>query len=188
MNEYLLKTAVSLSLVLVTGAQAAPQDDFWKALRAHCGKAFAGKLVDPQAQDAAIGQEVLVMHVRDCSDTEIRIPFHVGENRSRTWIFTRTANGLRLKHDHRHEDGSEDKVTQYGGDTRGPGTASAQDFHADAHTAQMLPASATNVWTVSVDAGQYGYRLTRPGTPRRFEARFDLSKPVALPPPAWGSR
>src|SRR3712207_8407608 len=43
----------------------------------------------------------LVMHVRDCSPNEVRIPFHVGEDRSRTWIVTRTAAGLRLKHDHR---------------------------------------------------------------------------------------
>lgn len=169
-------------------AQTTPQDDFWAALRAQCGKAFAGQLIDPQAQDADIGQQVLVLHVRDCSEHEIRIPFHVGTNRSRTWVFTRTPEGLRLKHDHRHEDGSEDKVTQYGGDTRGPGTPREQDFHADAHTAHMLPASATNVWTVTVDATQYRYRLTRPGTPRRFEVHFDLRKPVPVPPPAWGAR
>ena len=48
------------------------------------------------------------MHVRECSEDAIRIPFHVGEDRSRTWVVTRTANGLRLKHDHRHEDGSEE--------------------------------------------------------------------------------
>ena len=30
--------------------------------------------------------------------------------------------------------------------------------------------------------------LTRPGSDRRFEAVFDLSKPVPLPPPAWGSQ
>ena len=49
----------------------------------------------------------LVMHVRDCSADEVRIPFWVGEDHSRTWVVTRTETGLRLKHDHRHEDGSE---------------------------------------------------------------------------------
>jgi hypothetical protein len=62
------------------------------------------------------------MHVRVCRDDEIQIPLHVGENRSRTWILTRTAEGLRLKHDHRLEDGSDDPVTQYGGDTAADGT------------------------------------------------------------------
>ena len=68
--------------------------------------------------DSAFRRNTSVMHVRQCSDREIRIPFHVGENRSRTWVVTRTPQGLRLKHDHRHEDGTEDRVTQYGGDTR----------------------------------------------------------------------
>jgi hypothetical protein len=58
------------------------------------------------------------MHVRTCSENALRIPFHVGDDHSRTWVITRTENGLRLKHDHRHEDGSEDAVTQYGGDSR----------------------------------------------------------------------
>jgi outer membrane protein len=32
----------------------------------------------------------VIMHVRECSPTEIRIPLHVGENRSRVWVLTRT--------------------------------------------------------------------------------------------------
>ena len=46
-------------------------------------------------------------------------------------MVTRTATGLRLKHDHRHEDGSEDSRSQYGGDSRAPGTGSRQEFPAD---------------------------------------------------------
>ncbi len=165
-----------------------PQDAFWQRLSALCGQAFAGNIPEPQPQDADFAKEALVMHVRDCSASEIRIPFHVGANRSRTWVLTRTSTGLRLKHDHRHEDGSEDRVTQYGGDTRGPGSAQAQAFHADAHTAALIPAASSNVWTVELDGDRFVYRLERPGTPRRFEARFDLRRSVALPPPAWGAR
>ena len=33
------------------------------------------------------------MHVRSCTPTEIRVPFHVGEDRSRTWVITRTDGG-----------------------------------------------------------------------------------------------
>lgn len=166
-------------------APAAPADAFWTALRQHCGKAYAGRLVDPQAQDQAIAAEPLVMHVRDCSEAEIRIPFQVGSNRSRTWVLTRTPQGLRLKHQHLHEDGSEDRISQYGGDTRGPGSATEQAFPADAFTASLLPASASNVWTLGLDAARFEYRLTREG--RRFQAVFDLSTPQPLPPPAWGS-
>jgi hypothetical protein len=128
------------------------------------------------------------MHVRECSGDTIRIPFHVGENRSRTWVLTRTEAGLRLKHDHRHEDGSEDSVTQYGGDTRDAGTAGRQEFHADSLTAALIPAARTNVWTIELVPGErFVYALRREGTERRFRAEFDLSQPAATPPPPWGS-
>ena len=166
-------TAVSLALLLSgcqaaspaprAAAQPAPaHDQFWSALQQLCGQAFAGELTQGAAGDTAFAGKALVMHVRQCSEQELRIPFHVGEDRSRTWVLTRTEGGLRLKHDHRHADGSEDAVTQYGGDTRGVGTLTAQEFYADAHTATLIPAASVNVWTVevlpvdSVSTGQGG--------------------------------
>ena len=145
------------------------------------------RVVQGSAADTAFTGKPLVMHVRQCSPGEIRIPFHVGENRSRTWILTRTDGGLRLKHDHRHEDGSEDAITQYGGDTRDAGTAARQEFYADAHTAALIPAAVTNVWTVEVIPGErFAYALRREGTDRRFRVEFDLTRPVAPPPAPWG--
>lgn len=85
----------------------APADAFMAAIAAHCGQAYAGKVVEdtpaPTGKDPFAGQR-LVMHVRGCADPahELRIPFHVGDDHSRTWVLTRTPNGLRLKHDHRH--------------------------------------------------------------------------------------
>jgi hypothetical protein len=168
-------------------AAASEQDAFWASLRRLCGNAYAGQLVEGSAADSSFRQNTLLMHVRQCSDTEIRIPFHLGENRSRTWIVTRTDAGLRLKHDHRHEDGSEDRVTQYGGDTRDAGTAARQEFWADAHTATLIPAAATNVWTMEVIPGQrFAYALRREGTDRRFRVEFDLTRPIPAPPAPWG--
>lgn len=164
-----------------------PGSEFLTALRAHCGKAFAGQIINPQAADSAMRGQRLVMHVRGCGDT-VRIPFHVGTDRSRTWVFTTTASGARLKHDHRHEDGSEDRVTQYGGDSRPGGTASTMAFAADSFTAALLPASRTNVWTVDVTPTQFVYQLTRTGSDRRFRVEFDLTTPVAVPPAPWGSK
>lgn len=164
-----------------------PQDAFWASLQGLCGRAFAGTLVTGSPADSGFVGRPLVMHVRQCGPGEVRIPFHVGENRSRTWILTRTADGLRLKHDHRHEDGGEDRVTQYGGDTRGEGTASRQEFYADAHTASLIPAAATNVWTMEIIPGErFAYALRREGTDRRVRIEFDLTRPVALPPAPWG--
>lgn len=127
------------------------------------------------------------MHVRSCDPAEIRIPFHVGADRSRTWVVTPTATGLLLKHDHRHEDGSEDEITQYGGEAIGRGTDTTQDFAADAFTAELVPTAATNVWTVEVLPGErFVYALRREGSDRRFRAEFDLSAPIDPPPPPWG--
>jgi hypothetical protein len=164
-----------------------PQQTFWNNLRSLCGQAFEGRLVDAQEMDADFAGATLVMHVRECADTVTYVPFHVGDDRSRTWWVIRTAGGLRLKHDHRHEDGSHDDITWYGGDARGPGEATRQEFPADEHTAQLLPPAATNVWTLELVPGErYVYRLRREGTDRRFEASFDLTRPVAPPPAPWG--
>lgn len=165
-----------------------PGDALWDRLQPLCGKAFEGRLVEgTEPSDAEIGKQKLVMHVRQCSASEIRIPFHVGENRSRTWVLTRTADGVRLKHDHRHEDGTEDRVTQYGGDTRDASSQSL-DFHADEYTAKLLPTAATNVWTMAVDEGTFTYGLRREAQGRRFRVVFDLTKPIAAPPAPWGAR
>ena len=164
------------------------QDRFWSALSSLCGRAFGGRLTEGSAADSAFRRAELTMHVRTCSPTEIRIPFHAAADRSRTWVLTRSADGLRLKHDHRHEDGSEDRITQYGGDTRAGGEASRQEFYADSLTAALIPAARTNVWTMEVIAGErFAYALRREGTDRRFRVEFDLTRPVAIPPVPWGA-
>ncbi len=175
-------------------AGADPQAAFMAALASHCGKAYAGRLVSSDAADADMAGRAMVVHFRECSDERMAIPFHVqGEDgtwdRSRTWLITRTTSGLRLKHDHRHEDGSADAVTMYGGDTADDGTAAAQDFPVDAESIAMFRAngldkSVTNVWRVEVDAATYTYQLGREG--RLFRVEFDLTRPVAPPPAPWG--
>jgi hypothetical protein len=129
------------------------------------------------------------MHVRECSGDTVRIPFHVGSNRSRTWVITRIPDALRLKHDHRHEDGTPDSVTNYGGDTRYPGLATHMSFHADSLTAALVPAARANIWTLELVPGErFVYDLRRQGSDRRFRAEFDLRRSVELPPPPWGIR
>jgi hypothetical protein len=168
-------------------ASLTPQDSFFTALASLCGQSFEGRVAEDSQADSAFAASVLVMHVRECNDSVLRVPFHVGENRSRTWVISRTDAGLRLKHDHRHEDGSEDSVTQYGGDTRDAGSASRQEFAADAHTAALIPAAATNVWSIELVPGtSFTYGLRREGTDRRFYVAFDLTRSVPAPPPPWG--
>ncbi|MEP3891579.1 MAG: hypothetical protein ABJN69_14055 [Hellea sp.] len=167
-----------------------PQDAFFDDLSTHCGKAYAGKLVSKDEVDADFASKALVMHVRECSDTEIRIPFHVDDDRSRTWVITKTDAGLRLKHDHRHEDGSEDAVTQYGGDTIYDGAPSRQVFPVDQFSIDMflkegLDVSIVNIWAVEINNATYSYELSRPN--RHFRVEFDVTKPITPPPGPWGT-
>ena len=107
------------------------------------------------------------------------------------WVVTRTEAGLRLKHDHRHEDGSEDALTQYGGDARAGGSATRQEFPADDFSKQLfveneIPDSVLNVWALEVRrGGVFAYELRRPN--RLFRVEFNLKRRVPAPPPPWGA-
>ena len=170
-----------------------PADAFLARLAAHCGEAFAGRIIanEPAQPDDPFAGKALVMHVRECGPDELKVPFHVGDDHSRTWVLTRTDTGLRLKHDHRHEDGSDDAVTMYGGDTATPGTELRQEFPVDAYSVAMferegLNVSVTNTWAMEIEPGErFLYELARPGG-RLFQVEFDLTTPVAEPPTPWG--
>jgi len=164
-------------------------DDFFNAIKQHCGKAFEGKITEDTVPSAAFTNKKLVMHVRECSDTQLKVPFHVGENASRTWVITKTGSGLSLKHDHRHEDGSSDKLTMYGGHTTDAGWAQVQSFPADQYSKEMfvalgIPQSNTNIWQMFIYPKKFSYRLIREG--REFRVDFDLTKPIKTPSAPWG--
>ena len=203
-----------------TAPEQDPQDAFWDALSSHCGKAYAGEIVSEDERDADWQGREMVAHWALCDEGLVAVAFHMedpdrpdGWDRSRTWVVSRMRTitntttddetvstqrtSLRLKHDHRHDDGSEDAVTQYGGDTADSGSASAQDFPVDQESIDMfeeqgLDASLTNVWRIEVtpadsEEPHFVYQLTRRNDPsRQFRVRFDASQPVEPPPPAWG--
>lgn len=184
---------ITLTAILFIGCgapapeEAPGQDVFWSNLESLCGSAFAGEMTAGSEADTSFAAHQMVMHVRECSSDTIKIPFHVGDDHSRTWVLTRTDTGLRLKHDHRHEDGSEDEITQYGGDTEGPGSAMAQHFHADEFTAGLIPAASSNVWTMEVyPDSAFTYALRREAENRHFQVDFDITQPVDTPPDPWG--
>ena len=159
-----------------------PQDAFLVNLNALCGQTFEGRVVTTDAADADFASNRLLMHVRDCSSTEVGIPFAVGEDRSRRWVVTRTETGLRLKHDHRDPDGVIHGYHMYGGDTAGAGTETRQEFPVDQESIDQFIAgggqvSTTNVWAVEVHPGRmFAYELRRPN--RHLRVEFDLTKPV----------
>lgn len=185
-----MKRFVFLLLVfpMLTFAQNTPGSvEFMELLRAHCGKSYEGTITAGAQEGDGFAGEKLVMHVRSCEGSTIKVPFHVGDNHSRTWVLTlQDDNRLLLKHDHRHEDGTEEELTQYGGMSANTGHANIQTFPADQHTCDILPRAANNIWWFTIDEESITYNLRVTGSERQFSVRFDLSKEVETPPTPWG--
>ena len=167
----------------------APSHVFWSRLHEHCGEAFEGRLVTAAPGfDLLDGSERLIVHFRSCSDFETRLPFHIEEgpdawDRSRTWVFfNHGADGIELRHDHRHQDGSEEENTWYGGDAI-EGETYWQRFVYPPRTEEM---GVFMGWRVEIHPNErftYGTMRDEEWT---FRVDFDLSQNVDPPPPPWG--
>ena len=185
----ILKRVLFLIAILFTlqsmGQENEPATSFWNTLKSHCGKAYAGVLEIPE-EDEAFGGKKLVMHVRSCSENEIKIPFYVGDDKSRTWILSRNEGIISLKHDHRHEDGTMDAVNFYGGTASNQGKANIQFFPADVHTQTLILDAATNVWWITIDEKTFTYNLRRLGTDRVFKVVMNLTEAIETPNAPWG--
>jgi len=185
-----------IALFLITFVSQAQQNGssksgaemFWENLKTHCGKSYAGELASAAPNDTFTGKK-LVMHVRSCEEENvIRIPFYVGEDRSRTWVLTKLDNGtIELKHDHRHEDGSPDKITMYGGTSPNTGSEKLQFFPADQETTDLIGYAATNVWWITLDDSSFSYNLRRVVNDTHISIKFDLSQEVETPAAPWGA-
>ena len=181
-TQQLVRIGLLILLSTTSAVFARAETDTHKAFFANlkklCGQQFAGETKFPQDPEHPLVGKKLTMTVASCTENELRIPFQVGEDKSRTWILTLTDKGLLFKHDHRHEDGTPDKITMYGGWAAADGTAHSQRFPADADTAKLIPEAVTNVWKLEINpkAEQFSYSLERHGKPR-YEAVFNL-RPV----------
>lgn len=160
---------------------------FLDNLAKHCGNAYLGKITSTPAPADFDGKE-LIMHVISCEEGQVKIPFYVGDDLSRTWIFTIKDNRIELKHDHRLENGSPDKDTFYGGTTNNTGFTDFQVFPADQETTDLIPAAAANVWWVTISDTTYTYNLKRIGRDGEFNVSFDLSKSIKTDKKPWGTK
>jgi hypothetical protein len=153
----------------------APAVEFFNNMSELCGETFTGGIDYPDDPEHEMAGFEYTMIVESCTEKEIRIPFHVGENKSRTWVLTLEGDRLLFKHDHRHEDGTPEDLTMYGGYANENGDAYRQYFPADQQTTDMLPEAASNVWMMHIDEenSQFVYYLERHNAPR-FRAVFTM--------------
>jgi len=164
-------------------------DDFFTNIKQYCGQAFEGKITVDNSNSDSFANKKLIMHVRRCTNDQLQIPFHVGDDASRTWLISKTGSGLSLKHDHRHKDGTSDVSTMYGGHTLDSGWPEVQSFPADQYSKELfvkqgIPQSIGNTWQMYIYPTKFTYRLTREG--REFRVDFDLTSPISPPPAPWG--
>lgn len=167
-----------------------PQNAWWAAMQTHCGNAYEGRLAHaPPGDDMLEGDELLIVHFRECSADEMQLPFHIERmdgtwDRSRTWIYTRTGNTISLRHDHRTEDGNPDEGnTDYGGSTQDDGLENEQRF---IFTERVGPQDETLGWRVIINPNEEYIYGTFRGDEWSWRVEFDLTQPVDPPPPAWG--
>ncbi len=194
-RSYLLPILLLMLFVSACGPRTQPSEDraelppdqlisethqaFFDNLASLCGKSFAGKQIYRSHHASGWAHLDMVMHVNVCENDQILIPFHVGEDRSRTWMFLVEDGMLRLRHDHRYPDGTPEEESLYGGYADNRGTAFVQHFPADEYTAGLIDDGGGNVWTIMIDEAftTYTYRLERDGE-KRLRVDFDLTKPL----------
>ena len=160
-----------------------PAEAFWQQLSLHCGMQYQGVMVSDDEVDADFASANMLARFEQCSASEIRVPFWVGDDKSRTWVFTRQGETIEFRHEHRHSDGSFDEVTGYGGFGESTGVNGQLDFPADEQTkavfnATGLTVSLVNVWTVESSAEQFVYQLKRPN--RFFRVEFSSASGTPL--------
>jgi hypothetical protein len=181
-----MRLLLPAALILFSSISAAETvEGFWDHLHQLCDQAFAGRLL--ASPDGGLRGEALVMHVRECGDERIRIPFVVGDNLSRTWVLTRIGERIELRHDHRNPDGSSEEVTMYGGISPNRGSENAQIFPADDSTLDTMADNYPNVWLMEIHPEEkFVYYVRRLATDRYYHVEFDLTEPVEAPPAPWG--
>lgn len=153
---------------------------FYQKLQSLCGKSFAGQELYMKEGRESWAHLPFKMFVTRCDNQEIHIPFHVGENKSRTWMFIVEDGRLRFRHDHRHEDGTPEDLTLYGGYANDKGTPFRQEFPADDYTVNVHPRSEGSVWVVELadDMSSFNYQLHHHGE-LLFHGKFDLTKEIS---------
>ncbi|MGF1585078.1 MAG: hypothetical protein ACFCUM_07140 [Bacteroidales bacterium] len=144
-----------------------------------CGQSFRGKELYTAPGRDSWAEKEFVMHVTVCEDDRVHIPFHLDDDHSRTWMFLAEENGLRFRHDHRHEDGTPEDQTLYGGYADGTGSAFLQKFPADQYTIDLLTDTLGREWRVILaeDLSTMTYQLHYSGQ-LMFAAEFDLTEPI----------
>ena len=187
---YLKLLLVAFAFIFINSCSSAasnntPQDIFFTSLKTFCGQYLLGRVVSDDEIDADWRKQVLGVGPVSCQENEIKLPLTVGVDSSRIWIITKNKDSLTLKHDHRHDDGTPNLISHYGGTTKTIGTESRQEFPVDPFSIDLfrregLEASTSNTWAFEVIPDtSIAYELSRlavDGKKRFFRAELEHSR------------
>lgn len=153
---------------------------FYDHLQSLCNQSFAGEQIFIEEGRESWADRTMIMQVSVCEKDMLHIPFHMDEDHSRTWIFLNENGRLRFRHDHRHEDGTPEEITLYGGyaDPK-RATPLYQVFPADEYTINLIPRAVESEWVVELNTEKtvFSYQLHHEGR-LIFQADFDLTNPL----------
>jgi hypothetical protein len=159
----------------------AAQGAFFENLRSLCGQTFGGRTIVAEATDRTFEPARLFMVVEQCHDDEIRVPFIVDGDASRTWVFRMRDEGLTFFHEHLREDGTPYETSGFGGHASADGTAIFQSFP-DFWATEETPPELHRTWRIRFDYDHdlFVYYLQR-GDRLAYRLVFHMGAPS--PPP-----
>jgi hypothetical protein len=155
----------------------AAQHAFFETMRGLCGQTFGGRTIFAEVSDTTFEPARLYFTVEECGDQELRMPFVVGGDHSRTWILRMGEEGLTFLHEHLRADGTEYENSGFGGHASPEGSSTFQHFPDHQATAETPP-ELRRVWRLRLDREHelFHYYLDRGGRPA-YRLLFHLGPP-----------
>jgi len=158
-----------------------PQRAFFENMRAMCGETFGGRTIFAEEGDETFEPARLYFTVEECGEDEIRAPFTVGDDASRTWILQMGEEGLTFSHEHLRPDGTEYETSGFGGHATDDGSATFQHFP-DFWGTDETPEAERRIWRLRIDQENdlFVYYLDRGGR-LAYRLVFHLGPPSPAP-------
>lgn len=141
-----------------------PQQAFFDQMAARCGDEYPGRAVIAPESDPTFRPAFLGMRIESCTETQIRIPFLVDGDESRTWVLTLEDGDLVFTHEHMLEGDTLSSNSGWGGRAEaGTGTALFQHFPDHRWDPERVPQENRSHWRMRLDPdhGQFVYYLDR---------------------------
>jgi hypothetical protein len=139
------------------------QGEFFANLFENCGETFSGQVSEMQETQNDISGETLIATFQTCTEEEVQIALAENGNALRTWIVSRSDDGLQLNLRNANAGDPTMEATGFGGMANDEGSANSQVFEASDSTAEAMGDTDAGVWTLGIEDGQFSYALEQGG-------------------------